>query len=122
MDDQAKQWVNSQLSDAVYELMEKGVFDEALIEAKPAWALPKSLVIGKARIKGNVNHFYWILAGDAPTMCIESKLADTPRLAMRHFAYAWQRNIGLDTKDKEAEVQKAEALTQLTEIDELWAS
>ncbi len=122
MNEQVKTWASACLSNAIYELMDRGVFDELLIEAKPAWALPETLVIGQARIKGNVNNFFWILCGDAPTLCIESSLAKNPRLALRHFSYVWQRDIGVATDDNAEQIKRAEALLDLTLIDELWSS
>ena len=121
MDTQTKDWVKKQLENAVHELMDRGIFDELLIETKPAWALPESLVIGQARVRGKVANFFWVLCGDAPTMCIEGSVAPNPRQALRHFAYAWQRDIGVDSPENAELVQKAEALFQLSEIDELWA-
>ena len=121
MDKKNQDWVKQQLEKAVNELMERGVFDELLIEAKPAWALPESLVIGQARVRGKVANFFWVLCGDAPTMCVEGSVAANPRLALRHFAYTWQKNIGLDGADSAELIQKAEALFQLSEIDDLWS-
>lgn len=120
MDTKTEDWVKQQLETAVYDLMERGIFDELLIEAKPAWALPESLVIGQARVKGKVTNFFWVLCGDAPTMCIEGAVAPSPRQALRHFAYTWQRNIGADSPENTELIQKAEALFQLSEIDDLW--
>ena len=120
MDKHTKQWVDDTLKQAVNTLIDRELFDDPLIEAKPEWALPPTLVIGKARPRGNPHDFVWFLCGDAPVITLPAEAAHRPRDAARHFAYQWQLQLGKDDNASESDTEKAEALYQLTELDELW--
>lgn len=120
MDQTTQEWVSSHVSNAVYDLMDQGVLEDFLVEAKPAWVLPMTLIIGKARVRGSANRFYWFLCGDAPTMAAEGTVAATPRLAARHFSYQWQLKLSAENNGDASELQKAESLYELTEMDQFW--
>jgi Domain of unknown function (DUF4826) len=130
-------WAKEALGRAVDEILEIGLFDEPLIEAKPVWMYPQSFVIGKVRAQGEDREFLWVICGEAPLDYFKSTLADTPRDAARHFAMKWQLdaarrrdpalNGDLDADarvDLEAECERiasrAESLFKLIAIDALW--
>jgi hypothetical protein len=85
-----KVWIKTQLSTAVRKLTDQGNVESLLIEAKPAWALPYQILIGKIREQGESNRFQWFICGEVPTDFLESAVATTPRDAARHFAMKWQ--------------------------------
>ena len=120
MEQETQDWIDTNLSKAVYELMDKGILDDLIVEAKPAWMLPMTLLIGKARVKGSNADFYWFLCGDAPLMAADGTVAANPRLAARHFSYQWQLQLASNEEVDPEEVQKAESLYALTEMDQYW--
>jgi hypothetical protein len=83
-------WSREQLNNAVGELIRGGELDGVLLEARPAWAYPRSTVIGKVREQGEHHRFFWVICGDPPVDYISSTMAATPREAARHFAMKWQ--------------------------------
>lgn len=115
------EWASAQLQKAVYELIEREIFDDPLVEAKPIWALPDSLIIGKARPRGSPHDFVWFICGDAPLLSVEGSAAHSARDAAKHFAYQWQLQIDPNSKDAETLIKKAESLYELTQVDELWS-
>jgi hypothetical protein len=83
-------WSRQQLQKAVDHLMRAGIFEQGLLETKPAWTFPYSIVIGQVREQGESHEFFWIICGDAPIDYVKSAVAATPRDAARHFAMKWQ--------------------------------
>ncbi len=135
--EQLKAWTKKQLDTAVRELMNLGVIDSLIIEAKPAWVLPFQILIGKIRARGQSKNFGWFICGEVPTDFLKSTLAATPRDAARHFAMKWQlkaarhrRMASQEPGGTEPEsgqedpgdqlVFKAEALYSLVDDARLW--
>ncbi|MDH4315022.1 MAG: DUF4826 family protein [Gammaproteobacteria bacterium] len=135
--DQLVAWAREQLDRAVRDLLRLGALNGELIEIKPVWTLPRSLVIGEAREQGDSQRSVWIICGESTLDCIESRLATSPRDAARHFAMKWQldaerhRDPGVRQKldpdsKRDWEVlckdlqQKAESLFELVSQDFLW--
>lgn len=132
-----EKWLNNQLASAVRELTEQGLFNTAMVEAKPAWVFPFSLLIGMIREQGETTSFDWFISGDFPTARVHSSSASTAREAARHFALKWQ----LEAKRMEENIQEptdgetrsevsgktsgqlvemAQSLYELVEQDSLW--
>lgn len=82
-------WAKRQLGHAVDIVLGRGILPGAVAEAKPAWALPEQLVIGRLRRPG-ADTFFWVIGGVFPSDCIPSDVASTPREAARHFVLRWQ--------------------------------
>jgi hypothetical protein len=85
-----KTWVKTQLDSAVWKLIDQGDIKGLMVEAKPAWALPFQILIGKIRAQDESKEFKWFICGEVPTDFLESTVATTPREAARHFAMKWQ--------------------------------
>ena len=81
-------WIKQRLDAAVHELIDSGVFESVMIEAKPAWVFPFQVLLGKIREQGE--EFKWIICGEVPTDYFDSATVSTPREAARHFALKWQ--------------------------------
>lgn len=121
---EAKKWLKDTLNQAVYDLVDQDIFDGVLVEAKPAWVLPHTLLIGKIRNKDSNASTRWFIGGDCPTSHTPEEMAVTPRQAARHFAMSWQASLGeqLENLDETQQkiLQQAEALYELTQVDEIW--
>jgi len=121
-DEAIEAWIKKSMDGMVQELMDRGVLDSIVAEARPAWMLPFTLLIGQVREHGKTGGFDWFICGDGPTTVANSKVATSPREAARHFALQWQ----LESSRKGAEgaelSQKAGALYELVEDQELWES
>jgi hypothetical protein len=119
-----KNWVKNTLTKGVYELVDQGVCDEMLVEAKPAWILPESLLIGKIRNKGSSASSRWFICGDCETTHTPEEMAASPRAAARHFALSWQAKLGeqlnVDNPEHKTQLEQAEALYELSQVDEFW--
>ena len=128
-------WTKKQLDAAVRKLMNLGVIDSMVVEAKPAWVLPFQILIGKIRAHGQAKDFEWFICGELPTDFLESTVASTPREAARHFAMKWQlavaRHKDLPGQESPGPVpqlsetgsqlaETAEALYELAEDESLW--
>ncbi len=130
-------WTKKQMHAAVEKLTKAGVFDSPAVEAKPAWALPFQILIGKIRDQGGAQGFFWFICGEVPTDFLPSSVAATPRKAARHFSLKWQMaasqyEANLDAGPSDAVdgvpsgqsashlAEQAEALYDLTEEDRLW--
>ena len=113
-------WIKKSMDDAVQELMQRGVVDAIVAEARPAWMLPFTLLIGQLREHGKTTEFDWFICGDGPTTVANSKVAATPREAARHFALQWQLQAAREGQGDEGLSQKAGALYELVEDPELW--
>jgi len=137
-DEELKKWVKNQLQSAVKELTEQGLFNTAMVEAKPAWVLPFGLLIGMIREQGESNSFDWFIKGDFPADRVHSSKASTAREAARHFALQWQleaRRIedhngkppgerapsSVAGKTSSQLVEMAQSLYELVDQDSLWA-
>ncbi len=135
--EQLKAWTKKQLDATVHKLMEQGVVDSLIVEAKPAWVLPFQILIGKIRAHGRVKDFAWFICGEVPTDFLESTVAATPREAARHFSMKWQLQAsqyrasdGLETHGTRQDDSKeepggqladqAEALYSLVDEPGLW--
>lgn len=132
-------WSRQQLNTAVEDLIRAGELDGVLLEARPAWAYPRSTVIGKVREQGEQHRFFWVICGDPPVDYISSAVAATPREAARHFAMKWQLEAArhreprfrkkLDPEGKRdwdawcnALEARASSLFVLINADPLWAT
>lgn len=116
-----QRWAREQLDVAVAELGERGVFDDAMLEVKPAWTLPLRLLLGKAREQSGSIDFRWFICGEVPLDHVPSDAAATPRDALRHFAMKWQLDAEkLDDKSAATLVEHAEAVYALVDVDEIW--
>jgi hypothetical protein len=113
-------WIKDRLQQAVVELGERGVVDSLLVEAKPEWVLPNTLLIGRIRERGRKTGFDWFICGDAPLTHAEHTVASTPREAARHFSLQWQLKAARESNSGDELAQRAEALYELVEDDRFW--
>ncbi|MFT5572630.1 MAG: hypothetical protein ACI9FR_001554 [Cryomorphaceae bacterium] len=125
-DPELKAWRQKTLKKGVYDLVDLQIFDEGLVEAKPAWVLPHVLLIGHIRNRGSNNSMRWFICGDCETSHAAQEVALTPREAARHFSLLWQAKLGEEVDPNHESLQKllqqAEALYELTLVDEFWIS
>lgn len=113
-------WVRSVVARATGEMSGQGVFgDESFIEARPEWHLPYELLIGKARLPRSQQGEKWFLATDTLLDTIPAAGIPTAREAARNFALRWQLQATQAGDDAEI-IERAQALYQLTLMDELW--
>ena len=126
-----KVWIKQHLDAAVQELMDRGIFDSVIVEAKPAWSFPFGILIFKIRQQGHAGGFDWAICGSCPTDYVHSSLAATPREAARHFALKWQLEASRQTEEaiqaatatitSTRDLTKmAESLYELVMQDDLW--
>ena len=133
--DELQAWVKQRLNVAVRELINNGVFESLLVEAKPAWVWPFEVLIGKVREHGSAKIFEWLICGEVPTDFVHSTVASTPRQAARYFAMKWQleaaRQQELAGQESTAQVaesrepgsqlaDQAETLYALADDERLW--
>jgi hypothetical protein len=122
-DESALAWARETFDKAVQVIIDRGVLDGALIEAKPSWALPKKLVVGQVRETNETTGFNWVICGHLmPTDHLGATVAATPRDAARHFSLKWQLDA-TRTKDSSVAdilIAKAEELYEIVEDDSLW--
>jgi hypothetical protein len=116
-----KDWISKKLNEATNELMKRGLGQAAVVEAKPAWVLPFTLLIGRIRELGREDGFDWFICGDGPLTHVSSDYAESPREAARHFALQWQL-LASRMSDAQADdlARKAGALYELVEEEQLW--
>jgi hypothetical protein len=120
-EEQLREWTEQTLQTTVEELLERGITNTPLVEARPAWVLPFQILIGKIREQGDETGFWWFIGGDLPTDHVESSAAQSVREAARYFALRWQIRAAND-KDAGSELaERAEALYQLAEDEQLWS-
>jgi hypothetical protein len=122
MDEQLQTWVKTQLDQAVKQLMADGVAKGLLVEAKPAWAFPFQILVGKIRDREQSDEYNWFICGDLPTDHIPSSQASSPRDAARHFALKWQLDAARREPLDQELVKRAEALYELVNEDSLWVT
>lgn len=115
-------WIKKSMDGMVQELMDRGVLDSIVAEARPAWMLPYTLLIGQVREHGKAGSFDWFICGDGPTTVANSKVATSPREAARHFALQWQLESARKGGAGAELAHKAGALYELVEDQELWES
>jgi hypothetical protein len=114
-------WISKRMNEATNELIKRGLIQAAVAEAKPAWVLPFTLLIGRIRDLGREDGFDWFICGDGPLTHVRSNCAESPREAARHFALQWQllaSRMGGAQGDELA--RKAGALYELVEEEQLW--
>ncbi len=121
MTEETQSWIRQQLDGAVRGFINSELFEEALIEVKPSWALPLHILIGKVREQGNPTTFRWFICGKVPLDHIGAEAAITPREVIRHFALKWQ----LDAEQLEGDsatmlIEHAESLYPLADDERLW--
>lgn len=122
MQQRLHRWIREQLDAAAEKIGEMGLIDDPLIDVKPAWTLPFSLLLGKARAHGDPVRFKWFICGDTPLDCVDGSVADSPREALRYFAIKWQldaEKIEAPEASKEL-ISLAESLYPLADDDRLW--
>lgn len=119
--DETNAWLRALIDDATATLGGLGLFDDPLMDIKPAWTLPHRILIGKVRAHGNAAGFRWFVCGELPLDHIGDDAAGTPREAARHFSMKWQleatRQAGADA---ESLIRNAEALYAVVADDRLW--
>ena len=122
MDDETRAWMKELVSLAVRGTGELDIFDEALIEAKPEWALPNRLLVGKVRKQMSPRAFLWFICGEVPLDYVPGENATTPREALRYFSMKWQLDAERATEKDHADalVEHAEAVYALTEDERFW--
>ncbi len=120
MNEDQKAWVKETLDCTVKELIAQGLFEGIVVEAKPSWAFPGQILIGKIQDKGNQAGFHWFIGGNLPTDCIASSVALTARDAARHFSLKWQLEAGKKGAEGEELARQAEGLYELTDEPGLW--
>ena len=121
-DKKLQDWIKKSMDEAVRDLMDLGVVESVVAEARPAWVLPFTLLIGQVREHGKAGGFDWFIWGDGPTTVASSTVAASPREAARHFALQWHLQ-GARKEGAEAELtRKAEALYELVEDPQFWSS
>jgi len=113
-------WIKQVLDAAVQQLLARALSDSVVVEAKPAWVFPYTLLIGRFRDHGRKTGFDWFICGDAPLSHVSSKVAATPREAARHFALQWQLDAARLGEAGVELVRKAEALYELVQQEALW--
>ena len=130
-------WIKETLDKAVEEIMQRGIIDSVLVEARPVWTLPYQVVIGQVRPEKETATFKWVISGVVPVDCIDSSVASTPREAARHFAMKWQLDAAryqdpaaqntfgpeqIQSWDQLGETlaRQAEALYELVETESHW--
>lgn len=121
IDDKLQAWIRRQLDNAVKGFIESELYEDALIEVKPAWVLPSQLLIGKVREQSNPISFRWFICGEVPLDHMDSNAATTPREAIRHFALKWQLEAAnLKGDGAAALIEQAESLYPLADDGRLW--
>ena len=124
MDDVTQAWIKELVSLAVRGTSEMGVFDEAVIEARPEWALPNRLLVGKVRPQMDPRAFCWFICGEVPLDYLRGDVATSPREALRHFAMKWQLDAERteDAGSADALIENAEAVYALADDERVWIS
>lgn len=130
-------WAKTATDDAVQWFMDSGVVDAAVLEAKPAWAVPPAVFIAMLREQGVSDRFFWLIGGrDFPYDYLASSVAASVRDAARHFSLKWQLEAARRKKTAPGEqpesdpeqtaglklAEQAESLYRLVSDDALWQS
>ena len=122
MSDDLQDWMRKLVDAAVRGVDEQEIFADPLIEAKPAWALPYRILVGKIREQQNPRAFQWFICGEVPLDFLPSEVATTPREALRHFAMKWQLAAERANEKEHADtlIDDAEAIYELADADNFW--
>lgn len=116
-----KAWTREEVDRAVHELLRRGVIEAAFVEAKPFWVLPYTMIIGKIRDQAALVGYEWFISGEAvPLTTASSSVASTPRGAAKHFAMQWHLMAARQGEAGKELEEKADALFELVNTDELW--
>jgi hypothetical protein len=136
--EELKTWIEQKTQQAIEELMDRKIVDVLLAEAKPAWILPFSILIGKVRERGQASGHIWFICGEKiPTDHVHSSKASSPREAARHFALKWQLDAAREQEayeksggkwmpgarsahGKDELIKQAEGLYELAATEYLW--
>ena len=122
MEDAVKDWIRQLVDDAVRGAGDAGIAEDALVEARPAWALPNRLLVGQVRDQTNPRSFHWFICGEVPLDFLPDTNAPTPRDALRHFAMKWQLDAERtdDAAKKEELIELAESIYELADDERVW--
>jgi hypothetical protein len=117
-----REWMQDQLNIATEHIGKRGLIDGPLIDVKPEWTLPFSLLVGRARAHLDPATFMWFICGEVPLDCIDGAVAENPRDAIRHFAIKWQLDADKTGSPEQSRrlIHLAESLYPLAENDRLW--
>lgn len=125
---QLNDWVSTILSKSVQSLAAKGVVESQLVEAKPSWVFPFTIMIGKVRESTTHAKFLWFVNSSELVHFAGEQVASTPREAARYFAMKWQLDSQKLRDDKTVDnvladslAEQSKSLLELTDADELWA-
>ena len=66
MEEATRKWMRELVDIAVRGTSDMNVYDEALVEARPDWALPNRLLVGKVRPQMDPRAFHWFICGEVP--------------------------------------------------------
>lgn len=121
-EEKLRDWTTRTLGEAVQHLLDLGITDSPLVEAKPAWVLPFQLLIGKVREDRAETRSWWFIAGDFPTDHADTSVAPSAREAARYFALRLQVRAANEAESGNSLAERAESLYQLTQDDRLWAA
>ena len=119
---EARKWLRKTLDRAAREISERGILDDPLIEVKPDWMLPFSLLVGRARGQRETQSFRWFICGEVALDTLDAAVADSARNAIRSFAMKWQLDAERAASREESDrlIHAAEQLYPLAEDDRLW--
>lgn len=130
------EWTRKQMQQAIDDILATGVFQGARVEARVAWVLKESVLVGQIREVIDQSRFRWIVAGNnVPTDHVDGAVAATPREALRHFCLKWQLGADRVTQASENDpetgdlyrqraatlVKQAEDLYEIVEADQFWS-
>ena len=120
-------WVNQTLANSVKALAKRGIVESQLVEAKPAWVFPFSIMIGKVRESTTHAKFLWFANSSELVHFAGEQVAETARDAARYFAMKWQLDAQKLYADKNSDdvladtlSEHSESLLELVANDEFW--
>lgn len=115
-------WLRDQLDLAVKGINERTIFEDPLVEVKPAWTLPLRIVVGMVREQRDPRSFWWFVSGEVPLDYLPPGIAESPRDALRHFALKWQLDAERadDIEHANALIGNAEAIYAVAEESAFW--
>lgn len=124
MEEETRSWIQEMTGLAVRGAGEMDIYDEALLEARPEWALPQRLLLGKVRAQMNPRTFHWFICGEVPLDYLAGNVAAAPREAIRHFAMKWQLDAErtADEEHKQELIDNAESVYELADNEQFWQS